>query len=105
MDIRSIKIGAPKLCPRCDSLNPSGRKLPDECMWCGSGGGKEKMVTLKITAKKRLEPISIVDEFRGPCEFCDLAPMGEHCVDCKFYVYDLDPEFSKVVSANFWELF
>ena len=59
---------------------------------------------IKITDKKRLKPITVNGEFHGPCDHCDLAPMGEHCVDCRFYVYDLDPEFSKVVDEHFEEL-
>jgi len=48
--------------------------------------------------------VNSIGVFQGPCDFCDLAPMGEHCVDCRFYIHDADPEFSKVVGDHFWEL-
>lgn len=27
-------IGGPQVCPKCGNYNSSGKKLPDECMWC-----------------------------------------------------------------------
>lgn len=28
-------IGGPQICPKCKQENPSGKKLPAECIWCG----------------------------------------------------------------------
>jgi hypothetical protein len=46
--------------------------------------------TIKIIKRERLKPVIFEDEFRGPCEFCGLAPMGEHCADCRFYIIEFD---------------
>lgn len=63
----------------------------------GKYRGRNKMVENKIDETSTFQ-------FRDPCVLCDLRPMGKHCVDCKFYQQDLDPEYSKVVDKHFWEL-
>lgn len=28
------RIGGPQICPKCGSSNPSGKKLPEQCIIC-----------------------------------------------------------------------
>lgn len=34
-DALNTKFGREQHCPKCGGHNPSGKKLPDECVWCG----------------------------------------------------------------------
>ena len=45
-DALCTQLGKEQYCPECGGNNPSGKKLPDECIWCGvhknSEGGTMK---------------------------------------------------------------
>lgn len=45
--MQESKLGAPQKCPNCGQFNPSGLKLPDECLFC-----KAKINSMKDVLQK-----------------------------------------------------
>jgi len=46
-DIHHVKLGAPRICPRCKAYNPSGVPLPEDCWYCGEEAKKFEEVLRK----------------------------------------------------------
>ncbi len=66
---REERLGAPQTCPTCNRQNSSGRRLPEQCRWCG-----DNKRIVKIRNVKRLEALSLLDDYCPDCD--DLSGGG-----------------------------
>jgi hypothetical protein len=54
-----VRYGAPQICPICERSNPSGRQLPQQCIFCN----EMKQRKIRINKVKRLKFKSLPGEF------------------------------------------
>ncbi len=53
---RDVRLGHPHPCPVCRGSNPSGTRLPENCIWCRRKEAETAAIMRKLNNQKPLDP-------------------------------------------------